>query len=354
MTGENWHVPARFLRAFADLAEPGLTLGRVQQAGGDRVHVLFPGADGSAGCESALCVVRSAAGEPWPVSGDWVAASRELGLITHVLPRSAEITRRAAGTVNTPQTLAANMDWVFVLMALDHDFSTRRLERYLVLCQNSGAHPVVFLTKTALCDDVDAALAEVERVTASTARVHAIDVLAGIGADTPASYLQEDSSAALLGSSGVGKSTLVNHLLGSERARTQPVRDADSKGRHTTTRRELFLLPNGAAVIDTPGMRELALWADADAVREAFADIANIASGCRFRDCTHGAEPGCAVRAARESGTLAGARLDSYQRLLTETEAGQALRSQHERRARARQNARLLRDVQTRKYGRKT
>ncbi|HEY6561047.1 MAG TPA: ribosome small subunit-dependent GTPase A [Polyangiaceae bacterium] len=337
-------LPAHFAFLFDSLGRPELTLGRVVYGAAGLARVQVSAHD------SLTCSARPGDDALVPVTGDWVAIDRSAAVISHVFPRESEFSRRAPGRATTRQVLAANMDWVFILMALDQDFSVRRIERYLALCHASRARPVVFLTKAGAASDVPRALAEVQAV-ANDTHVHAIDVVCGIEAEGPHDYLGDGVTAAVLGSSGVGKSTLVNHLLGRQVTGTKAVRQSDGKGRHTTTGRELFVLENGSALIDTPGLRELALWADSDDIHAVFPELAELAAGCRFRDCRHGTEPGCAVRAASEHGEVGADRLESYRKLLTETETQRVRRTDHERRAHGRKHARLVRDVLARKYG---
>ena len=267
-----------------------------------------------------------------PVVGDWVVVRKrpdeDRGAIVAVLPRRSWFSRRMAGQVTDEQVVAANVDVVFIVMALDNDFSLRRLERYLLLARESGATPVVLLTKPDVCDDVPARVAEVTVVTGD-APVHVISPKLDQGLDKVVEYLPAGKSGALLGSSGVGKSTIINRLVGRDVQKTRDIRASDSKGRHTTTHRELVFLPNGGFMIDTPGMRELQLWDVRDAVSETFDDIEALASDCRFTDCRHRDEPRCAVKAAVEEGKLSAARLESYQKL--QDELGYLARQQDER-----------------------
>jgi ribosome biogenesis GTPase len=254
-------------------------------------------------------------GAPVPAVGDWVGV-REM-TITTILPRRGAFVRKRAGLGSDEQVLAANVDTAFLLAGLDDDFSLRRLERYVTTAWESGAEPVIVLTKADLCDDVDDALLQVESV-AIGVPVYPISNVTGVGIEELETRLQPGCTSVLLGSSGVGKSTLLNRLAGTELMRTKEVA-ADGTGRHTTTHRELVRLPGGALVIDTPGLRELQFW-EGD-LTAAFEDIELLAADCRFRDCAHAREPGCAVLAAVDNGTLSLDRLRSWRKLQRELEA---------------------------------
>ena len=267
-----------------------------------------------------------------PSVGDWVVVRKQpeqaRGAIVAVLPRRSWFSRRMAGQVTDEQVVAANVDVVFIVMALDADYSLRRLERYLLLARESGATPVVLLTKPDLCDDTPSRLAEVAALCGDAA-VHVLSPKFNEGLDQVSHYLSAGRTGALLGSSGVGKSTIINRLLGSDVQKTRDVRESDSKGRHTTSHRELVILPEGGLIIDTPGMRELQLWDVTEAVRETFDDVESLAGGCHFTNCRHRDEPRCAVKAAVERGSLAPGRLDSYLKL--QDELAELGRQQQER-----------------------
>lgn len=246
-------------------------------------------------------------------------------VIQAILPRKSVFTRRAAGTANREQVVAANIDTVFICMSLNNDFNVRRLERYLSVAWDSGASPVIILTKADLCADLDQRLREVESV-ALGVEVVVTSSLSENGTDTLKSYLKEGKTASFIGSSGVGKSTLINRLMGSDKLATNGLRN-DDKGRHTTTHRELVLLENGALVIDTPGMRELGMWGADSGIDTTFADIEELALGCKFNNCTHTSEPGCAILAAIEDGTLSEERYRSYTKPRQKTPMRRILRA---------------------------
>ncbi|HXV56424.1 MAG TPA: ribosome small subunit-dependent GTPase A [Gaiellaceae bacterium] len=255
-----------------------------------------------------------------PAVGDWVAVRDEPGAaaatIHAVLPRATSFSRRAAGREAVEQVVAANMDVVLLVTAFGRDLNLRRLERYLAAGWESGAEPVVVVNKLDLAEDAAAELLEVEGV-AFGVPVHAVSCVDGTGVEALGGLFAGNRTVALLGSSGVGKSSLVNRLLGRDAAAVQELR-GDGRGRHTTTHRELRPVPGGGAVLDTPGMRELGLWDADEGVGEAFDDVASLAERCRFSDCAHEAEPGCAVLAAVADGTLEPERLESWRKLSRE------------------------------------
>src|SRR6266852_5762739 len=259
-------------------------------------------------------------GVEWPAVGDWVVVDvGEAGssaLILEVLPRRSRFVRKMAGKKIAEQVLAANVDTALLVAALDGDFNPRRVERYLAQCWESGAKPMIVLNKADACVDTSVKTTEIERIALGT-EVCVISARTGQGMDGLEKFLKHGQTVVLLGSSGVGKSTIANRLLGQTVQEVRPVRESDSKGRHTTTTRELFILPGGALLMDTPGLREMQLWDAEHGVVQAFADIDSLAAQCRFGDCRHEAEPGCAVLSA---GTWEPARVENWRKLLREQE----------------------------------
>ena len=265
--------------------------------------------------------------DQFPAVGDWVAVKRREGEaradLHAVLPRRTKFSRRASGSEVIEQIVAANIDTVFLVSGLDRNFNPKRVQRFLVAAQESGAEPVIILNKSDVCDDADAVRRAVEVLAPGVAvLITSTTTRKGLKA-LAANYGQTGRTVAFIGSSGVGKSSLINALVRDCDAPlpTGEVREKDSKGRHTTTRRELVLTPSGALVIDTPGMRELQLWGVEDGVEDAFADIKALALRCRFTNCGHNSEPGCAVRVALAGGELAAARFEAYRKLKAEKEA---------------------------------
>lgn len=251
--------------------------------------------------------------------GDWVVLEHSFDTvqIRKVLERQTKFSRAAAGIEVKEQIVAANVDIVFLMQSLNRDFNLRRLERYLIAAWESGAIPVIVLTKADCCEDVAAKVSQVYEI-APGVEVHAISAVTGEGMVELRHHLKPGKTIALLGSSGIGKSTLVNTLAGQEVLKTQAIRENDNRGRHTTTHREIVLLPEGGLILDTPGMRTLALW-EADAGMEVmFGDIEQLIAACRFSDCGHGNEPGCAIREALQSGELDPKRWESWQKLQRE------------------------------------
>ena len=297
---------------LADKLEPGLVPGRVVaahraafdvQTATEVVRTRLPGRLVHESVEVAV--------------GDWVGLGD--GLIRDVLPRRSALVRKSAGLTSESQTLAANVDVAFVVSSLGPELEPRRIERYLVTIWESGAVPEVVLTKADRMDDPWHLVAEVEAV-ALGVPVHVVSAVTGQGVEALRARIGEGVSAVLVGSSGVGKSTLVNRWVGRELMAVKETRADDDEGRHTTTHRELILLPGGGMVIDTPGIRELQLW-DGGGLDEAFADIEELAAECRFKDCSHNTEPGCAVKAALASGELSRERHASWLKLQRELHA---------------------------------
>ncbi|HEX2465911.1 MAG TPA: ribosome small subunit-dependent GTPase A [Thermoanaerobaculia bacterium] len=271
----------------------------------------------------------------FPAIGDWVAyapaaGSSDRARIEAVLPRRTKLSRKVPGAKAEEQVVAANVDTVFVMMGLDADFNLRRLERFLVVVWQSGAEPVIVLNKIDLSPDPEASLAEASKV-APGATVIAVGSKARIGLDRLAGWLRPGRTVALLGSSGVGKSTLVNALAGEELQATGEVRESDQRGQHTTSFRRLLRLPSGALLVDNPGVREVQLWTVAIGDEEAFSDVEALAAQCRFSDCRHENEPECAVRAAVEHGTLKEKRLSSWRTLQEELRRVASRRKEHDR-----------------------
>lgn len=302
--------------AFEPFLAQGLTLARIAIGWRDRYRLYTGGGELEAQPSGAFWY----RGGPAPVAGDWVAA-RMVGpgeaTIEAVLPRRTCFSRRAPGRRQEEQAIAANIDLVFIVCGLDGDWNPRRLERYLTVAAESGAAPVVVLNKADLCGDVAARIGEAAAVARGLPVVAASTLEPG-GLDGVRAHLAFGRTVALVGSSGAGKSSIANGLLGAARLRTGEVRASDSRGRHTTTHRELVALPQGGALIDTPGLRELQLWAGESSVESAFDEIAALAAGCRYRDCRHGDEPGCAVRAALADGRVSPERFASYGKLAAE------------------------------------
>lgn len=297
------YVPARVCRehrgVYAVIAETGE---RLAEVGGRFRHKAETRSD-------------------FPAVGDWVALevpdAVSRCLIHAVLPRYSAFVRKAAGTQTAEQVVAANIDTVFLVSGLDRDFNPRRIERYLTLAYESGAEPVILLNKADLADNLEQVVRETQNL-AYGVPVLALSAATGTGLEAVRDCLPPGATVALLGSSGVGKSSLVNALLGNPALKTAAVSEHDSRGRHTTTHRQLISLPNGAMLVDTPGMRELQLLADPASLGRAFDEIARLAASCRFRDCSHTGEPGCAVQAALAAGALAPDRYESYLRQLKE------------------------------------
>ena len=304
---------------FAPYSAEGLVPGRivVQQRGGYRVITEA----GEVEARATGPLMKAASDIARPTAGDWVALEARPGettaLVRHVLPRATAFIRKASGPRAGAQVVAANVDVALLVASLNANLNPRRLERYLATTHESGARPVIVLTKADLAEFLDEDVAEIEAI-ALGAPVLALSAKTGQGLAALDDHLRPGQTAVLLGSSGAGKSTLLNVLAGEERMATREVRATDDRGRHTTTHRELVLLPSGALILDTPGMRELGLWDADEGVSATFADIEVLAAQCKFRDCGHGDEPGCAVQAAIDAGELDPSRLYNYEKLQAE------------------------------------
>ena len=289
-----------------------------------------------------------------PTVGDWVAITHipaeSKGIINALLPRKSAFERKVAGETTVEQVVASNVDIVFIVSGLDHNYNIRRIERYLTLGWESGAMPVVVLNKAGLCENIDEVSAEVTAI-AIGVPIHVTSARDGSGFEIFHQYLERGKTGAFLGSSGVGKSSIINFLTGSKDLPTQEVRDYDSRGRHTTTYRQLIMLPSGGIVIDTPGMRLLKLWGDDEGIKRVFEEIEELAASCRFRDCKHVEEPGCAVQTAISDGRLARDRYDSYLKLRKEQrylEARQSMKASAVEKLRWKMIARYQKDLKKR------
>jgi len=338
----------RFAADFATLAAaPDVEPGRVAVEFNYLYRVYVNGGEIEAVLAGRVKHQATSRGD-MPAVGDWVAVRRRVGAggaIVRVLPRRTRFSRRMAGNTTDEQVVAANVNVIFITMALDADFSPRRLERYLLMSRESGAEPIVLLTKPDMADDLSARVGEVEAVAAG-APVHVVSPRFGEGLEPIRQRLPPGATGALLGSSGVGKTTIINWLAGGAPRLTREVRASDSKGRHTTTHRELIAVPGGGLVIDTPGMRELQLWDASESVRQTFDDIETMAPGCHFGNCRHRDEPRCAVKQAVADGQLAAARLESYLKLQEELSflaQQQDQRAQIDERRRAKVQTKALR-----------
>jgi ribosome biogenesis GTPase len=311
-----------FAAAFAPYAEQGLSPARIVAQKG--LYQVSNGetesyADLAGKLRHELKGPGGAGG--YPAVGDWVALRPSTGegkaMIHAILPRKSKFSRKTAGQRTEEQVVAANLDTILLVSGLDSDFNPRRIERYLTAAWDSGARPVVVLNKLDRCEDPEGCLLEAQAVTMGVP-VHRVSALTGENCDELLAYVGPGQTVGFLGSSGVGKSTLINRLLGRDAQKTGEVREGDDRGKHTTTHRELFRAPQGGLLVDTPGLREIQLWEGDQGIESTFPDIEELAESCRFSDCQHQGEPGCAVEAALESGELAPERLESYRKLQKE------------------------------------
>jgi ribosome biogenesis GTPase len=304
---------------FEEFGETGLTPARVVEEFKGHYRVRSAHAEYLAEAAGKL-LYQAASREDFPAVGDWVAiiARPEEGRarIEHVLPRRTKLARKVAGRETTEQIVATNLDTVFVVSALNREFNLRRIERYLTIVWDSGARPVVLLNKADLCPDATERVTEVEGIALGT-KVHLLSALEKTGLDSVRSYLGRGTTAGFVGSSGVGKSTIINRFADAS-LRVQPVREHDDRGQHATTSRQMIFLGDEGMLIDTPGMRELQLLDHEGGAAQAFQDIGALSQGCKFRDCGHQGEPGCAIETAVRQGQLSLARLQSYRKLQAE------------------------------------
>jgi ribosome biogenesis GTPase len=310
---ENYGWDESYASDFVAIEEPGLEPARVVMAAGGAYRLARASGEVS-GTLSGRFRHRITASDGYPTVGDWVAIDPASLRIERLLPRRTKLSRKAAGRKTEEQVVAANIDVVFAVMGLDANFNPRRLERFLATVWESGASPAVLLTKLDLCADAEARQQEIADVAAGVDMIltSAVD---GRGIDQLRGRLSPAQTAVLVGSSGVGKSTIINRLLGREAQKTRDVLEEDGKGRHTTSHRELFVLPGGALLIDNPGVREIQLFGAEESLEQTFADVAALAESCRFSDCTHQSEPSCAVLEAVAEGSLSQERLESYRSL---------------------------------------
>ena len=356
MNLSHWGWNNRLAKDFAGYAAGGCYAGRVISVSREIYRVITAQGEFTAELAGKLRY-RAGNRSELPAVGDWVALSippAGRATIAGLLPRRSKFSRKAAGAVVEEQVIAANIDFVFLLNALNQDYNLRRLERYLVLARESGARPVVLLTKADLCETADQRMAETAAVAAG-APVHLVSSVTGLGLPGLEQYLKPGLTVTLLGSSGAGKSTLLNRLAGCEMQRVGEIRFGDDRGRHTTTRSEIVCLPGGALVIDTPGLRELQLWGGGAGVSETFEDLEAYAARCRFNDCRHRDEPGCAVQEALQSGALDRGRYESYlklQREMAYLERTRNRRAQLEEQARWKAIHKTIRKYYKKKPGR--
>ncbi len=313
-----------FHQKHLEFKQPGFEIARVTRV--DRDRYLVRNENNEVQAEPTGKLIFSAeSAEDVPCVGDWVFVqyynSGELAIIHEVLPRKSFLRRKSAGKKVDYQMIAANIDVAFIMQSCDFDFNLRRMERYLVMANEGNIEPVILLSKSDLvsAEDLEKRISEISQARIET-RVIPFSNETGIGLDIVRQTLEKRKTYCLIGSSGVGKTTLLNHLIGQEIFDTNPVREKDGRGRHTTARRQLTILENGALLIDTPGMRELGMLAVGTSIEDSFSDIHELTKDCRFNDCTHTGETGCAILMAIESGHLTEDRYRSYKKLIKESE----------------------------------
>lgn len=308
---------AFFEKKYQDYGYDGMPFGRVMIGHNNKYEVMT--------CEGAIIVelsgkiLKSEGGALKPAVGDWVILQQkdDKWFVEDILPRISKFSRKMAGNDTLEQIVASNIDVIFIVTSLNQDFNLRRLERYLIVAWDSGAIPVIILSKADLCDGVEEKIKAVEAVAAGV-DVYSISAIHEQGIEPLKKYLGEGQTITLIGSSGVGKSTLLNTLAGEELLKVSDIRTDDDKGKHTTTHRQLVLLPTGGLILDTPGMRELQLWQADEGLGHVFSDIEELSLACKFSDCHHESEPGCAILAAIEGGKIGQDRLESYGKLKKE------------------------------------
>jgi ribosome biogenesis GTPase len=309
-----------FAAHFYEYAQQGYRAGRIALEYNRFYRVMT--AEGEIIAETSGRLRHEAAGRAdLPAVGDWVAlqmlVQENKAVIHAVLPRRSKFARKIKGSKTEEQIVGTNVDTVFLVTSLNQDFNLRRIERYLAAAWESGASPVILLTKSDLCPDIAEKIAMIEEVAVGVP-IHAVCAIKDEGLDELTQYFSEGRTVALIGSSGVGKSTLINRLLGEQRQKVKEVRQHDERGQHATRHRELILMPSGGLVLDTPGMRELQLWDIEEGIEATFEDVEEIAQRCYFSDCKHRTEPHCAVQSALDDGSLAPQRFESYLKLLQE------------------------------------
>jgi ribosome biogenesis GTPase len=303
--------------AFQEYKDQGYVAGRVFAEYKSFYKVIYEGGELLAEISGKL-LYGAELQQDFPAVGDWVVITprqnENRGTIHHVLPRKSKFSRKVAGTNTREQIIASNIDTVFIVNSMNNDFNPRRIERYLLLAWESGANPVIVLSKSDLCENLEEMIVETESV-ALGVPVHAVSTFQESGILELKQYFKEGHTVALLGSSGVGKSSIINYFLGDKIQKVQELRHDGQKGKHTSTHREIFILPEGGLIIDTPGMREIQLWDAGEGLQEAFEDIESVAANCFFKDCKHEKELGCAIREAIKNGILEEERLESYKKL---------------------------------------